>query len=63
MEHIRSEWNGKIDELRSHAAQGTHKRTPEGMANLAIGFSYFLDFALEAGVISTEEREEHWRRA
>src|SRR5215204_6576966 len=51
MEHLRGALTDEMTELRGQAAQSPHKRTPEVMANLAIGFSYFLDFALDAGAI------------
>lgn len=40
----------------------THRRTPEIVANLAVGFGTFLAFAVEARAITLSEAEELWRR-
>lgn len=37
-----------------------HRRTPEAVANLALGYELFLDFVLSAGAISEAERESLW---
>lgn len=48
----------KIADYRSRAAaSGTHKRTPELVANLAVGIEYFLAFAEEMGAITSAEKE------
>ena len=53
----------EVCELRT-AATGSamHKRTPEIVANLALGSRYFLAFAEDAGVLSAEETAALWRR-
>jgi hypothetical protein len=53
-----------LPELREAAARsGSHRRTPELVANLAMGFGLFLVFAESAGAISDDECEELWDRA
>lgn len=37
-----------------------HARGAGILADLAVGFEFFLDFALEAGTIDENEFEEHW---
>ncbi|UCE64227.1 MAG: DUF927 domain-containing protein, partial [Nitrospirota bacterium] len=45
--------------LREFAQQaGPHRRTPDIVANLAVGFHYFLIFAREVGAISPAEQEQ-----
>lgn len=44
----------------SAASVGSHRRTPDITANLAVGWSFFLDFALRAGAIIQEERNSLW---
>lgn len=51
----------EVEDLRAQAVQGGHKRTPEIVANLSVGFRYFLAFACETEAISTEEQETLWR--
>ncbi|MDP9359612.1 MAG: DUF3854 domain-containing protein [Chloroflexota bacterium] len=41
---------------------GAHARTPEALANLALGWRYWLRFAVAAGGISVEESEAMWER-
>ena len=49
--------------LRDQALQsGQHRRTPEIVANLALGLRLFLDFAEEMGAISATERAGLWHR-
>jgi uncharacterized protein DUF927 len=53
----------ELDELRVAAGHsGGHRRTPEIVANLALGLSSLLRFALDVGAITTEEAEDLWRR-
>jgi hypothetical protein len=55
---IRRRLSDAIATLRERAAvSGGHKRTPDIVANLAHGFSTFLDFAVDVGAVTTEERE------
>jgi hypothetical protein len=42
----------KLDELRERASlDGQHRRTPENVAQLALGWISFLEFALEVSAI------------
>jgi hypothetical protein len=43
------------DQRDKASHSGTHKRTPEIVANLLIGVRYFLDFALNAGALTESE--------
>ena len=38
-----------------------HKRTPEIVANLALGLEHFLRFAFESGAITQQEKDTYWR--
>jgi hypothetical protein len=50
-------------QLRDRALGGAaHPRVPGVIANLALGWSYYLDFALEAGAITAQEREDTFRQ-
>jgi hypothetical protein len=56
----------KVIEYRDYAARSgmrMHARTPEIVANLAIGIRNFLRFAFESGAITKEEKETHWLAA
>ncbi len=54
----------EVAELRTKATQeGQHRRTPEIVADLLIGFRYFLMFAVEVGAIKTDEDNDLRRRA
>jgi hypothetical protein len=58
-EHLKEE----ISELRTHAHQsGQHRRTPDIVANLAVGFRYFLGFAQWAGAVDAPLADELWDR-
>jgi hypothetical protein len=60
---VRGRQKTELAELRERAyGDGQHARTPGIVAGLALGLSYFLDFALAAGAISDTERTELWRR-
>jgi hypothetical protein len=52
----------EVAKLRSQALARHHARTPEIVANLAVGWRYFLAFAREAGALSKEEAEQLWKR-
>jgi hypothetical protein len=53
----------KISALRERAYQsGQHRRTPDIVANLAVGFEYFLEFAASVGAIDDTERQALWER-
>ena len=61
---LRGELSGRRLALRAEAARGLrHRRTPDQVASLAVGFETFLRFALEAGAIGEEERSDLWTRA
>jgi hypothetical protein len=60
---VRQQLRGEVVELRQQAyREGQHPRTPEIMANLAVGVRYFLDFARDAGALTAEEAEALWQR-
>lgn len=46
--------------LRAAAVQTAHRRTPELIANLALGWHYFLACAHDLGVLSATECEQFW---
>lgn len=63
-ETLREGLRDKIEKYRDYAIRSgirMHNRTPEIVANLAIGLEQFLYFALESGAITRDERDEHWR--
>lgn len=63
-DNIRSHLKRELEGLRTVATRGTeHKRTPEGMANLALGFRYFLRFACETTALTRDQADTHWRDA
>jgi hypothetical protein len=43
-------------------AEGEHRRTPDVMAALALGWEVFLRFALEVGALTEQERDALWER-
>lgn len=43
-------------------ASGQHRRTPDAVAELALGISYFLSFAVDVGAIDEAERDAFWSR-
>src|SRR5262249_9020676 len=56
--------SARIRELRRAAAvSGQHLRTPENLANLAVGIEMFLQFAVEAGAITKAEAEALWQES
>jgi hypothetical protein len=62
-ETVRDGLRGELEVFREKAARGAlHKRTPEIVANLALGWRYFLDYAEEKGAITTVERNELAKR-
>ena len=53
----------KISALRERAYQsGQHRRTPDIVANLAVGLDYFLEFAASVEAIDDTERQALWER-
>jgi len=60
---IRSSMRQELDELREIAGRsGQHRRTPEIVANLALGLRYLLRFALDVEAVSPQLAEGLWRR-
>ena len=52
-----------INKLRDQAYQNDqHRRTPDIVANLAVGFNYFLTFAREAGAVTQSQSDALWQR-
>ncbi len=59
---------GRVHERFQHlrdaaASSASHRRTPEAIANLAIGIERFLQFAEQVRAIDPEERIRLWERA
>jgi hypothetical protein len=60
-EQVRQGLRGEVEALRREAAEGSsHCRTPDIVANLALGLRYFIDFAQDAGVLSGTEGKALW---
>src|SRR5439155_25664354 len=49
------------DALPIYSASGQLLRTPEILANLAVGIEYFLNFAKDAGAIDEKESQSIWK--
>lgn len=63
-ESIQRRLRQEIAELRDEAAGSTdHRRTPELVANLALGVRYFLNFAQDIGALSDEAAHSHYDEA
>jgi hypothetical protein len=55
-EVIQSRLRREIVSVRDKtSATGSHRRTPEIVANLSVGWKYFLDFALAVGALTKTE--------
>jgi hypothetical protein len=53
----------EIAELRDKiASHSQHRRTPTEAASLALGLRYFLEFAKQAGALTSDEAKEHWEQ-
>ena len=62
-EQVRQGLRGEIASRRGETYQsGQHRRTPEIVANLAVGVKFFLQFAQEVAALTTEAREALWNR-
>lgn len=60
-EEVKARLASEIQQLRQEAtAYSEHRRTPDNVANLALGLRYFLRFAEEAGAISQEQTDVLW---
>ena len=64
-------YGGVVSSLRSEiaglrqwaAGSRQHRRTPEAVANLALGLRYYIAFALDVGCLSLSKAEKLWRRS
>jgi len=66
IEDLKAGLRARQEELRARLRERmrfTHDRTPDTLASLALGWEYFLSFAVEAGAISPEEAKGVWARA
>jgi hypothetical protein len=60
---INASMREELAELRVAAGRsGHHRRTPEIVANLALGMRYLLTFAADVGAVTAKEAESLWRR-
>jgi hypothetical protein len=62
LERVRDELAKTYRELRLQAASNGHPRTPGVLADLGCGWKFFLQFALEVGAITEQEREDCWSK-
>src|SRR5206468_7950630 len=61
---VKGAMKNRIQLLRQNLTGSTqHRRTPENIANLALGFQTFLEFAAEVGAITEVEADELWKMA
>ena len=59
---IRKRLASEIDTLRTLANRtNAHRRTPSLIASLALGFRYFLDYAVASEALSRTEADQHWK--
>jgi hypothetical protein len=62
-EELQKTLRQEVAELRDAAHQnGQHARTPVIVADLAVGWRYFLRFAVDSGAITKSEFAELWHR-
>ena len=60
---MQSSQANEVRELRQAAMQSSyHKRTPDIVANLALGLRYFLAFAEEVAALSADQADGLWQR-
>ena len=60
---IRKELRSEINALREQAYRsGQHRRTPDNVANLAVGIRTFSDFAREVGALDQTQADALWTR-
>jgi hypothetical protein len=52
----------EVDDLQHKAVQGGHLRTPDIVAQLAVGLQAFLAYASDLGAITDMERQALWQR-
>ena len=48
--------------LRQHCLHDGHRRTPDIVANLALGMQYFLAYAHDCGALTLDECRTSWER-
>src|SRR5262249_14619192 len=61
---VRGRLKQELEALRAqYQDEARHRRTPGILADLALGWRYFLAFALDAGAINVEEAEAYRERA
>jgi hypothetical protein len=62
-EHVRQGLRAEVEALRQEAASSdSHCRTPEIVANLALGLRYFIAFATNSGAMTEDEGRQLWQR-
>lgn len=62
-EEVRRGLRAEMETLRQQATSGdSHCRTPEIVANLALGLRYFIAFAQNVGVLTEAEGRDLWQR-
>lgn len=62
-ESVRKRLRPELFRLRQEAFRsGQHRRTPDIVANLAVGLKYFLEFAENCGAVTAEEHGDLWKR-
>lgn len=62
---VREQLRADVVRLRDDPAvmgHGSHRRTPEIVANLAVGLRYLIDFAQDAGAIAQADGSQLWQR-
>ena len=62
IDQIRAKLKEEIDDERGKAHQGKHARTPTSIAELKVGFAWFLRYAFDAGALHADEVKEYLER-
>ncbi|MBY0554865.1 bifunctional DNA primase/polymerase [bacterium] len=63
-EKVQADVPKRLIDLRSQSSNlSGHKRTPEAIANLALGFEMFLQFAVEKEILTDEDAKKYENRA
>jgi len=63
IDDLRRSLRGRQAEFRQSILQsGMHRRTPDAVASLALGWEHFLLFAVESGAITVTEQMAQWGR-
>jgi hypothetical protein len=64
LDDLRDTITADVADLRTEAYRaGSHARTPEAVANLALGWRLWLRYAVDAGALNAAEAETAWRQA